>query len=91
MSGEAEGRSGTGSLEDVRDVDIPEKSTPRVIYEQLVWRWKTLGAIVVLLVTTVLLAYMDGGISLDTIIFAVITVLLVAYFVATLRNDVKLE
>lgn len=92
MSGEGDthGR-GTGSLEAVRDVDVPEKSTPRLVFEQILTRWKIVGAIVVLAVTSLLLQYMDGGISIDVFIFRTLTILLAVYFVVTLYNDVKLE
>lgn len=92
MSGEGDtGGRNTGSLEAVREVDVPEKSTPRVVIEQILRRWKIVGAIVVLAVTSVLLQYMDSGITVDVFIFRGLTILLAAYFLVTLYNDVRLE
>lgn len=98
-----QGRSGTGSLEEVREVDVADKSTGKVFVEQLVRRWKTMGGIAVLLGTTALLYILDSQTweiqelgmkvpwSKDTVVFAALTLLLAAYFVVTLRNDIKME
>ncbi|WP_221621730.1 hypothetical protein [Halocatena pleomorpha] len=54
-------------------------------------RWRTAGAIAVLAVTSVLLFRVDGGRSIDTQVFAGITLLLLLYFLVTLRSDVGTE
>ena len=92
MSGEGDTRGrGTGGLEAVRDVEVPQKSTARLVFEQVLTRWKIVGAILVLTVTSLLLQYMDGGISIDVFIFRGLTILLALYFLVTLYTDVKLE
>jgi hypothetical protein len=85
------GRAGQSGLEDVHNVSIEEKSSTQVLTSELAGRWQTLLAIVALGATSGLLWYMDGGFSLDMLVFSVLTVLLVVYFLLTLRNDLRLE
>ena len=92
MSGDTQrGRSGQSGLEDVHDVSIEERSGTDVIVAEIAGRWQTVLAIGALAVTSGTLWYMDGGFSLDTVVFAVLTVLLLVYFAITLVNDVKME
>ncbi len=85
------GRAGQTGLDDVHEVDIEQKSSTQVFVSEVLGRWQTLLAIVALGVTAGLLWYMDGGFSLDMVVFSLLTVLLAAYFGLTLRNDLKLE
>lgn len=93
MSGDT--TRGTGdepSLERIREAsDAVEKSTMAVVAEKVYERWQTAGAVVVLALTTVALYYIDGGLSLDAQIFGGITVVLLLYFLQTLRTDVSME
>jgi hypothetical protein len=92
MSGDTErGRSGQTGLEDVHDVSIDEQSGADVMIQEIAGRWQTVLAIAALAVTSGTLWYMDGGFSLDMVVFAILTVLLLLYFAITLVNDVKME
>ena len=92
MSGDTQrGRSGQSGLEDVHDVSIDERSGTDVIVEEIRGRWQTVLALAALAVTSGTLWYMDGGFSLDMVVFAILTVLLLLYFAVTLVNDVKME
>lgn len=92
MSGDTErGRSGQSGLEDVHDVSIDDRSGIDVMVDKILSRWQTVLAIGALAVTSGTLWYMDGGFSLDMVVFAILTVLLLLYFAITLVNDVKME
>lgn len=80
------------SLENIREAsDAVEKSTLAITVEKTVERWRTVAAIVVLAVASVMLYQMDGYLSIDSQVFGGITILLVLYFLATLRTDVSME
>lgn len=93
MSGDTtRGASEGGGLEDIREAsDAVEKSAIAVTVEKVRERWRTAGSIVVLAVTSVLLYRVDGYLSVDSQVFAGITILLLIYFLATLRSDVSME
>lgn len=92
MSGDSEtGRAGQAGLETVHDGSTEEKSQAAVVTGEIRNRWQIGLAILTLVVTSGLLWYMDGGFSLDAIIFAVLAALLLVYFAITLVNDVRLE
>jgi len=92
MSGDTQrGRSGQSGLEDVHDVSVDERSGADIMVAEIRGRWQTVLALGALAVTSGTLWYMDGGFSLDMVVFAILTVLLLAYFVITLVNDVKME
>ncbi|PCR92156.1 hypothetical protein [Natrinema ejinorense] len=81
-----------GGLENIREAsDAVEKSPIAVTVEKVRERWRTASAILVLAVTSVLLFRVDGYLSIDTQVFAGITLLLLIYFLATLRTDVSME
>lgn len=93
MSGESTSRKpeSTG-LENIREAsDVVEKSTTGIVLEKVVERWRTVGAIVVLAVTSLLLYQVDGYLSIDSQVFGGITLFLVGYFLVTLRTDVRME
>lgn len=80
------------SLERIRDAsEAVEKSTPSIIVEKVRERWQIAGAIIVLGITSGLLFLVDGRISTDVLIFSLLTGLLLAYFVLTLRSDIAME
>ncbi|WP_226040151.1 hypothetical protein [Natrinema sp. DC36] len=80
------------SLENIRKAsDAVEKSTAQITVEKIVERWRTVGSIVVLAVASVMLYRMDGYLSIDSQVFGGITILLLIYFLATLRTDVSME
>ncbi|QSW99274.1 hypothetical protein [Haloterrigena alkaliphila] len=84
--------SESAGLENIREAsDAVEKSTAGIILEKIWERWRTVGAIVVLAVTTVLLYRVDGYLSIDTQVFGGITIFLLLYFLVTLRTDVSME
>ncbi|WP_049941711.1 hypothetical protein [Haloterrigena turkmenica] len=93
MSGDTTRRnSQSGGLENIREAsDAVEKSTAAVTVEKVWERWRTAGAIVVLAVTSVLLYRIDGYLSIDSQVFGGITLLMLIYFLATLRSDVSME
>lgn len=93
MSGDTPHRnSEEAGLEDIHEAsDAVEQSATSVTVEKVRERWRTAGAIVVLAVTSVLLFRVDGRLSLDTQVFAGITLLLLLYFLVTLRSDVSME
>ncbi|RRJ30129.1 hypothetical protein EIK79_11145 [Halocatena pleomorpha] len=93
MSGNTPQRNSEGvGLEDIHEaLDSVEQSTMSVTVETVRERWRTAGAIAVLAVTSVLLFRVDGGRSIDTQVFAGITLLLLLYFLVTLRSDVGTE
>lgn len=62
-----------------------------VTLEKLQERWRTAGSIFVLAVTSVLLYRIDGYLSIDSQVFAGITILMLIYFLVTLRSDVRME
>ena len=81
-----------GGLENIREAsDAVEKSTMAVTLEKIVERWRTAGAIVVLAVASVLLYQIDGYLSIDSQVFGGIAILMLIYFLVTLRTDVKME
>ncbi|WP_090618215.1 hypothetical protein [Natrinema salaciae] len=81
-----------GSLENIRKAsDAVEKSTMEITVEKTIERWRTVGSIVVLAMASVLLVRVDGYLSIDAQVFAGITILLLIYFIATLRTDVSME
>lgn len=81
-----------GSLEDIREASAAvEKSTAQVVVEKVLGRLQILVSIVVLSITTYLLYLVDGGLSTDAWIFAGLAVGLLAYFLVTLRTDVRME
>lgn len=84
-------RSDSGGLADIHEASYEEKSTGRVIVEQITARWQTVLALVTLAATTYGLYVLDGGLSKDALIFGVLAVCLAVYFALTLRTDVKLE
>ncbi|MFC6719287.1 hypothetical protein ACFQGT_03225 [Natrialbaceae archaeon GCM10025810] len=85
-------RSESAGLENIREAsDAVEKSTAAVTAEKVRERWRTVGAIVVLAITSVLLVRVDGYLSIDAQVFAGISALLLAYFLVTLRTDVRME
>ncbi|UPM44260.1 hypothetical protein [Halocatena salina] len=93
MSGDTPQRTSEGAgLEDIHEAsDSVEQSTMSVTIGNVRERWRTAGAIVVLAATSVLLFRVDGGLSIDTQVFAGITLLLLLYFLVTLRSDVGME
>lgn len=93
MSGDTtQGTSEGGGLEDIRETpEAVEKSAIAVTVGKVRERWRTAGSIVVLTITSVLLYRVDGYLSFDSQVFAGITVLLLLYFLATLRSDVSME
>lgn len=93
MSGDTSRRvSEDAGLERIREAsDAVEKSTPALIVEKVWERWRIAGVIVVLAVTSGLLFRLDGYLSIDTQVFAGITLLLLGYFLVTLRTDVRME
>ncbi|WP_226482508.1 hypothetical protein [Natrinema amylolyticum] len=92
MSGDTNRTSEGGGLENIREAsDAVEKSTAAVTMEKIWERQRTVGSIVVLAVTSVLLYRVDGYLSLDSQVFAGITALLLLYFLVTLRTDVQME
>lgn len=93
MSGESTSRkSESTGLENIREAsDVVEKSTTGIVLEKVVERWRTVGAIVVLAVTSLLLYQVDGYLSIDSQVFGGITLFLVGYFLVTLRTDVRME
>lgn len=84
------GRGQTG-LEDVHATHIEERTWRELLAGELASRWKTIAAIVVLFVTTAALYKVDGGPSIDALVFGVMGLLLAVYFLVTLRSDLKLE
>jgi hypothetical protein len=85
-------RSEGGGLENIREAsDAVEKSTLSVTVEKVQERWRTVGAILVLAVTSVLLYRVDGYLSVDSQVFAGISILLLVYFLVTLRTDINME
>ncbi|WP_226005128.1 hypothetical protein [Natrinema salinisoli] len=85
-------RSEGGGLENIREAsDAVEQSTLSITVEKIYERWRTGGAILVLAVTSVLLYRVDGHLSIDSQVFAGITLLLLIYFLATLRTDISME
>ncbi len=80
------------SLENIREAsDAVEKSTAEITVEKTLERWRTVGTIVVLIVASVLLVRVDGYLSIDAQVFGGIAILLLIYFLATLRTDVRME
>ncbi|WP_121744370.1 hypothetical protein [Natronorubrum halophilum] len=80
------------SLKDIRTAsDAVEKPPMSVALEKIQERWQTAGSIVVLAVTSVLLYRVDGYLSIDAQVFGGITILLLIYFLVTLRSDVRME
>ncbi len=85
-------KSDSAGLENIREAsDAVEKSTAAITVEKIVERWRTVGAIVVLAVTSVLLYQIDGYLSIDSQVFGGITLFLLAYFLVTLRTDIRME
>ncbi|MDF9747515.1 hypothetical protein [Natrinema salsiterrestre] len=85
-------RSEGGGLENIREAsDAVEQSTLSITVEKIYERWRTGGAILVLAITSVLLYRVDGYLSVDSQVFAGITLLLLIYFLATLRTDISME
>ncbi|AGB33322.1 hypothetical protein C488_17209 [Natrinema pellirubrum DSM 15624] len=93
MSGDTTSRkSDSAGLENIRKAsDAVEKSTAGIAVEKTIERWRTLGAIVVLAITSVLLYQIDGYLSIDSQVFGGITLALFAYFLVTLRTDIRME
>lgn len=93
MSGDTTRRtSESGGLENIREAsDAVEKSTPELVVEQVWERRRTAGAILVLAVTSIMLYQVDGYLSVDSQVFGGITILMLVYFLVTLRTDVKME
>ncbi|OAQ53417.1 hypothetical protein HTG_08025 [Natrinema mahii] len=93
MSGDTTSRkSDSAGLENIRKAsDAVEKSTAGIAVEKTVERWRTLGAVLVLAITSVLLYQIDGYLSIDSQVFGGITLFLLAYFLVTLRTDVRME
>ncbi|MDS0478636.1 hypothetical protein [Natrinema sp. 1APR25-10V2] len=81
-----------GGLENIREAsDAVEKSTTEITLEKAVERWRTVGTIAVLVAASVLLVRVDGYLSIDAQVFGGIAILLLIYFLATLRTDVRME
>lgn len=93
MSGDTTGQNSEGAgLENIREAsEAVEKSPTMIAIEKTYERWRTVGAIVVLAITSVLLYRVDGYLSIDSQVFGGVTILLLIYFLATLRTDVKME
>ncbi|WP_408959733.1 hypothetical protein [Natrinema sp. 74] len=93
MSGDTTRRASEDvSLENIREAsDAVEKSTLAITVEKTVERWRTVSSIIVLAATSVMLYRMDGYLSIDSQVFGGITILLLLYFLTTLRTDVSLE
>lgn len=93
MSGDTTSqKSESAGLENIREAsDAVEKSTIGVTLEKVVERWQTVGTIVVLAVTSVLLYQVDGYLSIDSQVFGGITLFLLGYFLVTLRTDIRME
>lgn len=86
------GRTGDAGLSRIRDESIVEpRSSMEVFRDELLGRWQMLLGMGAMLVTTYGLWYMDGAVTKDVIVFAVLSALLTVYFLVTLRNDLKLE
>lgn len=80
------------SLERIREAsDEVQKSTAAIVLEKVRDRWQTVAGIVVLIVTSFLLYRVDEGLSMDAQIFGIISILLLIYFLLTLRTDVSME
>lgn len=80
-----------GGLENIREAsDAVEKSSTSIAIEKVRERWRTAGSIVVLAVTSVLLFRVDGYLSIDSQVFGGITILMLIYFLVTLRSDVRM-
>lgn len=92
MSEETKSRkSDSAGLENIRKAsDAVEKSTAGIAVEKTIERWRTLGAILVLAITSVLLYQIDGYLSMDTQMFGGITLVLFGYFLVTLRTDIRM-
>jgi hypothetical protein len=84
------GRGQTG-LEDVHATHVEERTWQELLVGELASRWKTIAAIIVLFVTAGALYWVDGGPSIDAIVFGAMGLLLAVYFLVTLRSDLKLE
>lgn len=93
MSGDTTRRtSESAGLENIREAsDAVEKSTAEIALEKVWERRRTAGAIVVLAITSVLLYQVDGYLSIDSQVFGGITILMLIYFLVTLRTDIKME
>ena len=79
-------------MQNIREAsDAVEKSTAQVALEKVWERWRFAGSILVLAITSVLLYRLDGYLSLDSQVFGGIAILMLIYFLATLRSDVKME
>lgn len=93
MSGDTSRRSSeSAGLENIREAsDAVEKSPIAVIVEKIAERWRTASAIIVLAITSVMLYRVDGYLSIDSQVFGGATILLLLYFLVTLRTDVKME
>lgn len=83
----------SGSVSGVRgsDVAIEPRSVPEQVVAQLRRRWKTVGTIAVTAATTAAVHRIDGGWSTDATAFALVTVLLAGYTLATLYSDLEFE
>ncbi|WP_254762782.1 hypothetical protein [Natrinema marinum] len=85
-------KTDSAGLENIRRAsDAVEKSTTSIALEKILERWRTVGAIVVLAVTSVLLYQVDNYLSIDVQVFGGITILMLGYFLATLRTDIRME
>lgn len=92
MSGDTSRQDAEGGLENIREAsDAVEKSTASVVIEKVYERWQTVGAIVTLAVASILLYVVDGYLSIDTQVFGGISILLLIYFLVTLRTDISME
>lgn len=93
MSGDTTSRkTDSAGLENIRKAsDAVEKSTAGIAVEKVWERRRTGSAIVVLAIASVLLYQLDGYLSIDSQVFGGITILMLLYFLVTLRTDIKME
>lgn len=92
MSGDGESSRGQTGLEDIHDDSlIPEQTSTEIVLDQLHARWRFIAGIVVMLITSGTLYYVDGRLSMDALVFAVMALLMLVYFVITLWSDLRLE
>lgn len=93
MSEETESRhTGQAGLAEIHDQSIvEERSQAAVLVDLLLGRWLTILAILSLAATSYLLVYFDQTVSIDAIVFGLLTVALALYFLATLASDLRFE
>lgn len=87
-----ESRSRGGGLGEMGEGrEVGPQSTTGLLAKQLRRRWKIIGAIVVTAITTAAIHRVDGAVTKDVTVFAILTAALLVYFLVTIRADLKLE